>query len=291
MPVWSGWKLALAAVGATCLCTGLAALGFQHLVNPVPTVLQPSGPYPVQRAQFAWPDAKRATNISVLLWYPALEQKLPLLLLSPAMGRTPADYSALGTELASFGYLVFGVTPTRTASIDLARRSEMQPLVESWMADLRFALDRLQAQPGWSERIDAHKIGVLGHSFGGAVAIHLLRADPRFRRAANLDGVPQGTAVTGLTRPLLIVFGAPLPPTQKRLNDAIVSEVQAICASNSAGCQWEDRPEAQHMNFSDAGLSPSPIPLLRSRQELANIDGRAFLYSTAALLRAFLDDM
>jgi hypothetical protein len=45
------------------------------------------------------------------------------------------------------------------------------------------------------------------------------------------------------------------------------------------------------MNFSDAGVLPSRFPVPRSRLDLTGIDGRAFLWRVADLLRAFFDGM
>jgi dienelactone hydrolase len=230
----------------------------------------------------------------------------PLLILSPAMGSIPADYSTLAEDLASFGYIVAGVTPTGSArvvvfqngrtvnggdGVDLEHRELAQPLVERWVGDFTYVLDRMAADPMFQKRIDWKRVGVFGHSFGGAAAMHALHMDERFKRGANLDGAPEGTQITGLTKPLLILNGEPLPPTQKALNDKILDELKRICDSGSGGCRMEDFPDAGHMNFSDAGVLPSRFPIPRSHFSLTGIDGTAFLRKVADLLRGFFDGM
>ena len=118
-----------------------------------------------------------------------------------------------------------------------------------------------------------------------------LQRDERFERAVNLDGAPQGDDIHNLTRPLLIVDGAPLPASQKALNDRIVSEFHHICSVDIAACRIEEVPEAGHMNFSDAGVLPSRFPIPRSHFDLTDIDGPAFLRKTCDLLRAFFNEM
>jgi predicted dienelactone hydrolase len=257
-----------------------------------PLVLPPyRGPNPVAEVVFLWSDVKRHPELKATVWYPAnLAGRRPVLLFSPAMGRVPKDYSMIAEDLASSGYIVMGVTPAAVAKVDLEHREAMQPVVERWVGDLRFALDRLARQPLFRERIDASKVGVFGHSFGGAVALHLLAADPRVRRAANLDGALEGRPVR-LERPALFILGALLPPAQRELNDRILGEIQAVCRSSPVPCRIEDRPEAGHMNFSDAGVSRPRLPWVIGRFDLTDIDGTAFLRQVTDLLKQFFDKM
>ncbi len=220
----------------------------------------------------------------------------PLLILSPAIGRIPADYTTLAEDLASFGYIVAGVTPTGSARVVVFSDGRVAPGhnwadIGEWVADFHFTVDRLLAEPRLDAHVNQHRIGIFGHSFGGAAAMHALQTDERFQRGANLDGAPQGAGITHLTRPLLIVNGAPLPASQKALNDRIESEFHSICSVDIAGCRIVEVPEAGHMNFSDAGAFPSRFPIPRSHFDLTGIDGPAFLRETSDLLRAFFDAM
>lgn len=63
------------------------------------------------------------------------------------------------------------------------------------------------------QRLDFSRIGIIGYSFGGAVAAETSRQDPRFKAAVNLDGWLFGdVGVMGLERPFLeISDDSPLP--------------------------------------------------------------------------------
>ncbi len=331
---------------AAFLAIALAAIAgmtgaYLHRDQPA-SIPATRGSHPLGRVLFDWMDSRRNRELMVFVWYPAktraaghtapylpmkwgelagwnrtvmvnaiegaaiAEGKLPLLILSPGMGRIPTDYTTIAEDLASYGYVVAGVTPTGSArvvvfsdgrvvkgseGVDLEHRERAHLLIERWVGDFSFVLDKIGAETFFVQSIRPDRIGVFGHSFGGAAAIHALRTDQRFRRGANLDGAPQGDLAKGLKQPLLVIWGAPLPARQKALNDRINADMQAICTSDLAGCQMEDHPEAGHMNFSDAAILPVRFPALRFRQELTNIDGLAFLRKTTDLLRAFFDQL
>ena len=71
----------------------------------------------------------------------------------------------------------------------------------------------------------------------------------------------------------------------------MLGEMQAICHSAKAGCEWKDYTEAGHANFSDKGALPFPWPIPRSRYGMTNIDGAAFLRRISSDLKTFFDRM
>src|SRR5262249_12637338 len=68
------------------------------------------------------------------------------------------------------------------------------------------------AQAGrFARHIDLQRVGILGHSLGGATALEACRLDPRFKAGADLDGAPFGkVTVEGLKRPTLILRSGPI---------------------------------------------------------------------------------
>jgi dienelactone hydrolase len=227
---------------------------------------------------------------------------MPVLVMLPGMGRIPAHYTTLAEDLASYGYLVVGVTPTGSSDVvvfpdgrvvrgneeakvgSLDDRSRAQELVVTWAGDASFALDQLGRDPRFANHIEASKIGIFGHSFGGNVAAHSLQLDARFDRAAVLDSAFFGEPINALDKTLM-VFECGTNGTNNE------QDWRAVCAVDRASCSIESFPEARHMNFSDAGVLPSRFPLPKSVLMLGSVDGMTFLRDISDRLRAFFGQM
>jgi dienelactone hydrolase len=151
----------------------------------------------------------------------------PLILYSPGYAEDRTSATALTEDLASHGYVVAAVDHTYDAAEvefpgpRLVRREQPDPtepeLIRSTgirAADLRFVLDQLtrlaqgdspdQLPEGLAGALDPARVGVFGHSLGGATAAEAMTEDRRFRAGVNLDGTLHGPAVgAGLTAPFL----------------------------------------------------------------------------------------
>lgn len=155
---------------------------------------------------------------------PAAAGALPLLLLGHGRQGTRTDCTALAEELAARGYLVASIDHTYDAAAvefpdgrvvrtaleqnpgdwDAAARKEIAARV----ADLRFVADELTSSRALLPPCaDPDRIGVLGHSMGGAAAAEAVRQDERFTAGLNLDGGLFGSPVAevGLDRPFLML--------------------------------------------------------------------------------------
>lgn len=143
----------------------------------------------------------------------AHETPFPVILFSHGFGTRRDDLTAHCEGLASHGYVVVGVGHTytsclvefpdgRTANSDLCNaKIEKEGFevvgneqIETWAADVRFVLDKLEELAGDRESpfyncLDRENIGMFGHSFGGATAIQVCRHDPRVKAGADLDGM------------------------------------------------------------------------------------------------------
>jgi hypothetical protein len=79
-------------------------------------------------------------------------------------------------------------------------------------ADLSFVLDILSKNatlakkiPGVHGKLDVSRVGIFGHSLGGAAAAAAMLTDSRFACGANLDGSVWGDVIyEGLSKPFLI---------------------------------------------------------------------------------------
>ncbi|MBF4998094.1 hypothetical protein IRT45_13125 [Nocardia sp. BSTN01] len=162
----------------------------------------------------------------------------PMLLFSPGMGMPGELSSAQVEDLASHGFVV--VTLGHTYETFATRfpdgrveKSVLPPApdrdksavqaaaaVPIRLADTRFVLDRLADMAAGSDPdadrhplpqglariLDVSKVGMFGHSLGGATTAQAMHDDRRIAAGANLDGTLSGSAVTdGLDRPFLLV--------------------------------------------------------------------------------------
>jgi len=144
----------------------------------------------------------------------------PVVLFSPGFKSHPLFYTAIIEELASHGFVVVSLChPYSTGAtvfpngrvvrandegtkFELHKNDdkidhqtmvkERDAIGEVWLADVRFVLDslaRLNQDEGLlAGRLDLSRVGIFGHSFGGATAAAAVARDPRFRAGINLDG-------------------------------------------------------------------------------------------------------
>jgi predicted dienelactone hydrolase len=235
----------------------------------------------------------------------------PVLIFEPGLGPLIPEYSTLTEDLASRGYVVIGLNPTYSAFVtvldgQVIKRSSLgtiadnatpeqaqqrgDDLVEVWAADDRFAIDKAMRMNGdpsspFAGRLDVDRVGLLGHSFGGAAALEACHLDSRCTAAANLDGSPFGNVVhTGLDRPVLLILSEPgwnanTPAMQKANRD-----LAAIFVGTAQGYQVTIQG-ARHFNFTDFAVEFNPVA--RPLGILGSIDGARGLRIASAYLAAF----
>jgi predicted dienelactone hydrolase len=158
---------------------------------------------------------------------PAGPGRLPLLLLGHGRQGHHSDSTFLAEELAAHGWLVAAVDHTYDAGAVLFPdgrlvRSVLPDVPDDWaaqeakevaarVADLRFVATELTGRRHTLRAglpcPDPERIGVFGHSMGGAAAAATILADRRFAAGISLDGGFFGSRVTslGLDRPFLLL--------------------------------------------------------------------------------------
>lgn len=231
----------------------------------------------------------------------------PVVILSPGYGAPRATYTGLATQLASRGFVVFvldhpfesGVTQlpggevvgTREVSPrDHATYMPDQQAVRT--ADIRFVIDQLARPAVLSaslsrSRIEASKVAVIGHSFGGAASAMAMSEDPRIAAAANIDGTLYGELPSRrLTRPFLLLQS---DQAETRHSDLFIEGNARLLANMTApGFRYEIR-RANHYSFTDAPFFFAPPGRWLLAQVMGGDRGPAATQRTTAdILAAFL---
>lgn len=206
-------------------------------------------------------------------------------------------------DLASHGFVVVSIDHTynamrtafpdgrvitpRSGDLDDFTRESPAILFERANAELRtesaddsFLLDTLQQWNGdasspFFRKLDLSRVGVMGHSFGGAVAIQTAISDERVRAAVNMDGWAFGDFTnSGLNKPLLqMTDDTPFPtPANFASADPTVHGYACFDGVLLASLQTSFRKNGgyllhlrgtKHMDFSDRPLF-SPFRKLTS---------------------------
>ncbi|HEX4773101.1 MAG TPA: hypothetical protein VH351_19865 [Bryobacteraceae bacterium] len=117
-----------------------------------------------------------------------------------------------------------------------------------------------------AQSFDRSKVGMFGHSFGGAVAAELCSRDRRFRAGINMDGWMFGESRSeGVTTPFFFMVDAtPRPdtadlqasdPQKRRMAERTLQGYQDVERSlDDHGGYFLQAPGLEHMNYSDYPL-------------------------------------
>jgi Platelet-activating factor acetylhydrolase, isoform II len=237
--------------------------------------------------------------------------RYPVLIFEPGLDDIPTQYTTLLEDLASHGYIIFALAPTYSSDVVVfpdgrmakatttgnpSDASNMQAagtrLVTVWAQDVLFVmnqLDQLNATPGtmWSQRLDLTRLGVFGHSFGGATAAQVCRMDTRCKAGIDLDGALFGPVVqTGLAKPFMVIQsdrGSCSTSGCRSFQDEVQTILRPVPSSERYHLSIKG---TQHFNFSDYAVYFSPM---RALGLLGSIDGVRGLQITRAYVRAFFD--
>jgi pimeloyl-ACP methyl ester carboxylesterase len=230
--------------------------------------------------------------------------------------------STLAEDLASHGYVVVGFdAPYRTSVVVfpdgrvMRRAPENKPelclgmeqaqqelcvnkVLTAWTADIAFVLDRLEqlntsdSSGRFTGRLDMTRMGVFGHSLGGATALQFCHDDSRCKAGIDVDGAPHGSVIReGLRQPFLFLMS-----DHSRESDPESRQTLANIQSIYDRLPADERLRiairgANHFLFSDDGALLKSHIVMRTLRMLGivGIDGRRQLEVTAHCVHSFFD--
>lgn len=113
-------------------------------------------------------------------------------------------YETPATALAAAGYTVFLPHYFERTGDRRAAYRDLRPKFPVWLQAIEEAVDYAVRQPG----VDRDRVGVVGASLGGALALALSTQDPRIRAVVNFFGyVPDGFQQARRLAPTLTLHG------------------------------------------------------------------------------------
>lgn len=248
-----------------------------------------------------------------------LERSYPVVLMRGGLATLTTDYTTLAEDLASHGYVVAGIdAPYRSRIVvfpdgrvitraprnnaELVGGAEEERLTarlaQAWSADLSFTLDQLgrlnDSDPTgrFLGRLDMRRIGVFGHSLGGATALQLCHDDRRCKAGVDVDGLPLGNVIAdGVTQPFMFLLGDHSGESDSETGP-VLANIRSIYNRLPPGGRWKVTIRgSNHYMFSDN------VALLKNRflmgglrlAGLVHIDGRRQLAITTHYIDAFFD--
>lgn len=158
----------------------------------------------------------------------------------------------------------------------------VRDMVERWAEDIVDVVDKLDE---WNNtrffkgKLDLSKVGVFGHSRGGAAAGESLLIDKRIRAGANIDGVQWGQIVDTIFQKPFLFLSADWPEEHEDLN-------QHAYVNKSTSVFYEGIVrQTGHSNFMDI---PYMIPL-NALSQAGDIDPDLAIEITSKVVTSFFD--
>ncbi|PGW32758.1 alpha/beta hydrolase family protein [Bacillus thuringiensis] len=206
------------------------------------------------------------------------ENHYPILLFSHGFNGFRNQNTFQVEELASQGYIVLSIDHTFDAAATVfpgGRTAYVQPInltdegdshIKLWEEDVSFVLNQIEKlnendETGFfTGRLDTSRIGMFGHSYGGATAAQILAKDSRVKAAINMDGTLYGEILpeSGIGKPFLLM-------NAEEPDEADPFEVRERYGRGLAGGGMSMViPHTDHTSFTDLHLFS---PLLQSPGE------------------------
>ena len=246
------------------------------------------------------------------------QRSYPVVIMRAGGGALTTDFTTLAEDLASHGYIVVGFdAPYRTGILVLpdnrvitrppANDPENLPadqadrlinrLLPMWTSDTKFVVSQLEklnaADPSgkFTGRMDMQRLGMFGHSFGGATALQFCHEDSRCKAGIDIDGAPYGSVVQeGLKQPFMFMLSDHSRDLADPAGRQIHANIQSIYDRLPNGRVFITISGANHFSFSDQMLLKSRfvIGMLR-RLGFGSLEGRRGLAITTDYVHTFFD--
>jgi dienelactone hydrolase len=156
-----------------------------------------TGPFAIRVRTVQALDTVRDRLFPCEIWSPEDSGAYPLIVFSHPSGYHRRIATYLCTHLSSHGYVVAAMDHSEVVAAELSRKegetaeqraARARAMIAARVPDIRFLLDYLLNGDPWDPdvRIDAARVGIVGHSFGGWAALAAIEVDARIRAVVAL---------------------------------------------------------------------------------------------------------
>jgi predicted dienelactone hydrolase len=243
------------------------------------------------------------------------QKQYPVVLMRPGLAALTTNYTSLVEDLASHGYVVVGFdAPYRSIvtvfpdgrvlkraaqnNADLVGGEEQKELanalMQDWVADTGFALDKVEelnaSDPAgrFTGRLDMQRVGMFGHSLGGATTLQFCHVDARCKAGIDLDGLPLGSVVAdGVGKPFMFLMSdhSGEAGVEKR---QVMGDIQSIYERLPAdGREMITIRGANHFGFSDDTKNHVAMGVMQTLGRM--MDGQRQIAITEHYIDVFFD--
>ncbi|KYK22910.1 hypothetical protein AYK21_03370 [Thermoplasmatales archaeon SG8-52-2] len=216
--------------------------------SPVPLITIPDNAY-----QFVRPHGKNEVPIS------DEEEMYPVIIFSPGYDGVYQIYTSLIEDIVSGGFIVVSINHPYISGITVfpdgrkvytAQNSSGDLGIRSVVEDAKFVLDNITemnvSDPDFSGKFDLSKVGMYGHSFGGASTSICCYEDERFLCGLTLDGVFYIDYIPdGIYKPFMLLIA------ENRFNSQNVIDMWEHLFGDSYLVEIEG---STHYAFTDVGI-------------------------------------
>ena len=222
------------------------------------------------------------------------EPMYPVIVLRAGGGAMSSDYTSIAEDLASHGYVVVSMdAPYRTVitafpdgrvayrntqsdfdSMPYAAGEKLATqLMGVWIADVKFVLQQMHELNAKSPtgrftgRLDFQRVGIVGHSLGGATAAQFCHDDEQCKAGIDIDGIPFGSVVQeGLHQPFSLILSDHRKEKSVPETRIVESKFESIYSKLPGDTRWQAMLDgANHFSFSDQMFTKSPMMITALR--------------------------
>ena len=235
-------------------------------------------------------------------------------------GAMSSDYTSIAEDLASQGYVVVSIdAPYRTVitafpdgraayrntqsdfdSVPYAVGEKFATeLMGVWIKDLKFVLQQLQKLDAkdpagrFKSRLDLERVGIVGHSLGGATAAQFCHDDAQRKAGIDIDGIPFGSVVQeSLHQPFFFILSDHRRERPGPESPIVEGKMESMYSKLPVETRWQAMIDgANHFSFSDQMFIKSPVMIagLRMIGVMGPLEKRRGIKISDACVHTFFD--